>query len=174
MSQDASSASRAALSLDVALPSPPISPAPAHDAPPHSGAADAASPALASPLPRYSALAADYNALPTYPSRPSYREFTSALSLRTQCVLSDGAKGDRFAPASVPIYQTATFVQPSATEFGPYDYTRSGNPTVRRRAHPLHSPPRRACAQRAPTALPLPAVLRRPAAHRAGAAGGDA
>src|SRR5690348_1580847 len=47
----------------------------------------------------------------------------------------------------MPIYQTATFVQPSATgkcclsflgffieaflraEFGPYDYTRSGNPT---------------------------------------------
>lgn len=30
---------------------------------------------------------------------------------------------------SMPIYQTATFVQPSGTEFGPYDYTRSGNPT---------------------------------------------
>ena len=28
-----------------------------------------------------------------------------------------------------PIYQTATFEQPSATEFGNYDYTRSGNPT---------------------------------------------
>ncbi|KAK8510120.1 hypothetical protein V6N12_007997 [Hibiscus sabdariffa] len=25
-------------------------------------------------------------------------------------------------------YQTATFKQPSATENGPYDYTRSGNP----------------------------------------------
>lgn len=32
-------------------------------------------------------------------------------------------------PSSVPIYATATFVQPSATEFGSYDYTRSGNPT---------------------------------------------
>jgi len=29
----------------------------------------------------------------------------------------------------MPIYQTSTFVQPSASEFGPYDYTRSGNPT---------------------------------------------
>jgi len=28
-----------------------------------------------------------------------------------------------------PIYQTATFRQPTATEFGEYDYTRSGNPT---------------------------------------------
>lgn len=29
----------------------------------------------------------------------------------------------------VPLYQTATFKQPSATTNGPYDYTRSGNPT---------------------------------------------
>jgi cystathionine beta-lyase len=29
----------------------------------------------------------------------------------------------------MPIYQTATFAQPSATEFGSHDYTRSGNPT---------------------------------------------
>ena len=28
-----------------------------------------------------------------------------------------------------PIYQTATFEQPTATEFGDFDYTRSGNPT---------------------------------------------
>jgi cystathionine beta-lyase len=28
-----------------------------------------------------------------------------------------------------PIYQTATFRQPTALEFGAYDYTRSGNPT---------------------------------------------
>jgi cysteine-S-conjugate beta-lyase len=30
---------------------------------------------------------------------------------------------------STPIYQTATFAQPSALESGDYDYTRSGNPT---------------------------------------------
>ena len=29
----------------------------------------------------------------------------------------------------MPIYQTSTFVQPSASEFGAFDYTRSGNPT---------------------------------------------
>lgn len=36
---------------------------------------------------------------------------------------------DTFEALSTPLYQTATFKQPSATEFGPYDYTRSGNPT---------------------------------------------
>ncbi|XP_043694054.1 cystathionine beta-lyase, chloroplastic [Telopea speciosissima] len=36
---------------------------------------------------------------------------------------------DPYAAVSTPLYQTATFKQPSATEFGPYDYTRSGNPT---------------------------------------------
>ena len=30
---------------------------------------------------------------------------------------------------ATPIYQTATFEQPEATAFGPYDYSRSGNPT---------------------------------------------
>ncbi len=61
--------------------------------------------------------------------RPSYREFTSSLRVATQCVVFDGALKDPHRPASTPIYQTATFVQPSATEFGAYDYTRSGNPT---------------------------------------------
>eukprot|EP00250_Pteridium_aquilinum_P001298 c11509_g1_i2 orf=243-1508(+) len=36
---------------------------------------------------------------------------------------------DPFDALSTPLYQTATFKQPSATENGPYDYTRSGNPT---------------------------------------------
>uniref|UniRef100_A0A0E0L8H8 Cystathionine beta-lyase, chloroplastic n=1 Tax=Oryza punctata TaxID=4537 RepID=A0A0E0L8H8_ORYPU len=36
---------------------------------------------------------------------------------------------DEFGSMSTPLYQTATFKQPSATENGPYDYTRSGNPT---------------------------------------------
>ena len=36
---------------------------------------------------------------------------------------------DPYAAVSPPLYQTATFDQPSATTFGPYDYTRSGNPT---------------------------------------------
>ncbi|XP_073052243.1 cystathionine beta-lyase, chloroplastic-like isoform X2 [Primulina eburnea] len=36
---------------------------------------------------------------------------------------------DPYGALSTPLYQTATFKQPSATEYGPYDYTRSGNPT---------------------------------------------
>jgi cystathionine beta-lyase len=36
---------------------------------------------------------------------------------------------DEYGASSPPLYQTATFAQPSATENGPYDYTRSGNPT---------------------------------------------
>lgn len=36
---------------------------------------------------------------------------------------------DPYGALSTPLYQTATFEQPSATEAGPYDYTRSGNPT---------------------------------------------
>ncbi|KAH9294427.1 hypothetical protein KI387_040363, partial [Taxus chinensis] len=36
---------------------------------------------------------------------------------------------DPYEALSTPLYQTATFKQPSATENGPYDYTRSGNPT---------------------------------------------
>jgi hypothetical protein len=33
----------------------------------------------------------------------------------------DPAPGDRFTPANTPIYQTATFRQQDATEFGEYD-----------------------------------------------------
>ncbi|XP_073276585.1 cystathionine beta-lyase, chloroplastic isoform X2 [Primulina huaijiensis] len=36
---------------------------------------------------------------------------------------------DPYGALSTPLYQTATFKQPSATECGPYGYTRSGNPT---------------------------------------------
>ncbi|XP_047330454.1 cystathionine beta-lyase, chloroplastic [Impatiens glandulifera] len=36
---------------------------------------------------------------------------------------------DPYMAMSTPLYQTATFKQPSATENGLYDYTRSGNPT---------------------------------------------
>ncbi|KAE9585237.1 putative cystathionine beta-lyase [Lupinus albus] len=38
-------------------------------------------------------------------------------------------KFDPYGSVSTPLYQTATFKQPSAIENGPYDYTRSGNPT---------------------------------------------
>src|ERR1700745_238319 len=46
----------------------------------------------------------------------------------TQCVQLL-ANGDCHGAISPPIYQTATFRQPTASEFGEYDYTRSGNPT---------------------------------------------
>ncbi|XP_066377375.1 cystathionine beta-lyase, chloroplastic-like [Miscanthus floridulus] len=36
---------------------------------------------------------------------------------------------DKYEALSTPLYQTATFKQPSATDYGAYDYTRSGNPT---------------------------------------------
>ncbi|XP_021672977.2 cystathionine beta-lyase, chloroplastic isoform X2 [Hevea brasiliensis] len=36
---------------------------------------------------------------------------------------------DPYGATSTPLYQTATFKQTSALEYGPYDYTRSGNPT---------------------------------------------
>ena len=45
----------------------------------------------------------------------------------TQCVLLD--EDDRFGAVSTPIYQTATFCQPTATEWGEYDYSRTANPT---------------------------------------------
>ncbi|MED6172298.1 hypothetical protein PIB30_048787 [Stylosanthes scabra] len=38
-------------------------------------------------------------------------------------------ESDPFGAVSTPLYQTATFKQPNAIENGPYDYTRSGNPT---------------------------------------------
>ena len=40
-----------------------------------------------------------------------------------------GTANDANGAIVPPIYQTATFEQPNATEFGNYDYTRSGNPT---------------------------------------------
>jgi cysteine-S-conjugate beta-lyase len=46
----------------------------------------------------------------------------------TRCVHFQ-ATDDPYGAVSPPIYQTATFRQPTATEFGEYDYTRSGNPT---------------------------------------------
>lgn len=45
----------------------------------------------------------------------------------TRCVSL--SEEERFGAVSTPIYQTATFRQPTAVEFGEYDYSRSGNPT---------------------------------------------
>lgn len=51
------------------------------------------------------------------------------MKFATRLLNFDPAPGDRFTPANTPIYQTATFRQQDATEFGEYDYSRSGNPT---------------------------------------------
>jgi len=51
------------------------------------------------------------------------------VKFATRSLTFDPAPGDRFTPANTPIYQTATFRQQDATEFGEYDYSRSGNPT---------------------------------------------
>lgn len=57
----------------------------------------------------------------------------------TEIVMVDGCPSDEnsqalggqrhFNASSMPIYQTATFKQTSATRMGEYDYSRSGNPT---------------------------------------------
>jgi len=51
-----------------------------------------------------------------------------SLKASTRCVRFP-ATADPYGAVVPPIYQTATFRQPSASEFGEYDYTRSGNPT---------------------------------------------
>jgi cystathionine beta-lyase len=43
----------------------------------------------------------------------------------TRCVRLE-TNGDPYGAISPPIYQTATFRQPNADEFGEYDYTRIG------------------------------------------------
>jgi len=50
------------------------------------------------------------------------------MRLPTRCVQLGTGK-DAYGAIVPPIYQTATFCQPSADEFGEFDYTRSGNPT---------------------------------------------
>ena len=50
------------------------------------------------------------------------------MKTSTRCVQL-GRGNDAYGAIAPPIYQTATFEQPTATEFGEFDYTRSGNPT---------------------------------------------
>nr|BBI54966.1 cystathionine beta-lyase [Leucaena leucocephala] len=58
----------------------------------------------------------------------SSEEQTKEPSLSTALLNFDN-EFDPYGAISTPIYQTATFKQPSAIKNGPYDYTRSGNPT---------------------------------------------
>jgi len=53
------------------------------------------------------------------------------MKFASRLVNFDSAPGDTFHPMATPIYQTATFAQERADGFGPYDYSRSGNPTRR-------------------------------------------
>ncbi|KAH9257868.1 cystathionine beta-lyase [Batrachochytrium salamandrivorans] len=78
---------------------------------------------------RFSALDPDYDAVPTYPLRTSYKDFHSQLRTSSRVVVFEPSPDDPYHPGSMPIYQTSTFVQPCASEYGAYDYTRSGNPT---------------------------------------------
>jgi cystathionine beta-lyase len=50
------------------------------------------------------------------------------MKTSTRCVQL-GRGNDAYGAIVPPIYQTATFEQPTATEFREFDYTRSGNPT---------------------------------------------
>ena len=50
------------------------------------------------------------------------------MKLSTRCV-HFGDLSDPYGATTPPIYQTATFRQPTASEVGEFDYTRSGNPT---------------------------------------------
>lgn len=52
-----------------------------------------------------------------------------ARRIETRLVRFDQCPDDPFRPSATPIYQTATFEQESALEFGRFDYSRSGNPT---------------------------------------------
>jgi cystathionine beta-lyase len=57
---------------------------------------------------------------------------TSASQMKLQTLLLHPAASsvtDPYDASGPPLYQTATFGQPNATEGGQFDYTRSGNPT---------------------------------------------
>jgi cystathionine beta-lyase len=51
------------------------------------------------------------------------------MKFASQLVNFNACPSDPFRPVATPIYQTATFEQEHADEFGRYDYSRSGNPT---------------------------------------------
>ncbi|KAG2435866.1 hypothetical protein HXX76_007061 [Chlamydomonas incerta] len=69
------------------------------------------------------AMAAKYDSQGSPPASPS------KLSVATRLVHPKTKVNDPYGASMPPLWQTATFAQPSATTFGEYDYTRSGNPT---------------------------------------------
>ena len=73
----------------------------------------------------------DGHALPPSPA-PSTPQTGRKYALATELVYTEGT--DQHGASSTPIYQSATFYQPSGgagghVSSGEYDYTRSGNPT---------------------------------------------
>mmetsp|Transcript_23245 Transcript_23245/g.64221 ORF Transcript_23245/g.64221 Transcript_23245/m.64221 type:complete len:507 (+) Transcript_23245:85-1605(+) len=60
---------------------------------------------------------------------PSAPEEGRRLAVATQLVHASTSVEDPYGGSTPPLWQTATFKQPNATSNGPYDYTRSGNPT---------------------------------------------
>lgn len=58
-----------------------------------------------------------------------FDEKSQQLSVETKLIAYNPCENDPYGASCMPIYQTATFMQPGATTFGDYDYTRSGNPT---------------------------------------------
>jgi len=73
------------------------------------------------------------SSLPPSPAPSSPRPTGRRYAMATELVFVDnpetGGTRDQYGSSSMPIYQTATFKQTSASEMGEYDYTRSGNPT---------------------------------------------
>lgn len=51
------------------------------------------------------------------------------MKFASRLVSFNACPEDPFKPLATPIYQTATFEQEEAAQFGRYDYSRSGNPT---------------------------------------------
>lgn len=62
-------------------------------------------------------------------NQPTNKLLAKGVSVDTFLAGYDPCPTDPYGSSCMPIYQTATFCQRGATEFGEYDYTRSGNPT---------------------------------------------
>lgn len=76
--------------------------------------------------PAYAAWCIQEVALPAdLPEEPSL----ASMGISTRILHPVKSQIDPYSASCPPLYQTATFGQPSAVEGGPYDYTRSGNPT---------------------------------------------
>jgi cystathionine beta-lyase len=62
-------------------------------------------------------------------SEKEQQKSAKQTAIETRLVHLTDKLEDPFDSVAPPLYQTATFNQPGATDCGPYDYSRSGNPT---------------------------------------------